>query len=272
MKRQLIGIVVLCALVACVGCDPAWDAYQQIELGKPLSADSLLLTEGKTDGPVHIWGEQDRILVPVVVGILGVNAIVDVEGNVAGKGYVAQAYGHWGVCQSAAIRRVFEIEVPQYAYHNPPAEGLDESQDIIWPTHVTPEGTVELTEEDVLDIALWDAKAPTNVLEYLIFARRHLSDSGPIKDDQWDGIPLFSLLMYTGGQMHDFSELQRYGQQLTGMTEDGFDWTYRNPYGYTLRIQNLGDRRFRVEEKYFRVFDPFLIIPYIDMMNMSIWN
>ena len=70
----------------------------------------------------------------------------------------------------------------------------------------------------------------------------------------------FGLGMFTGGRYYDFSSMSQYAPRLTEITEEGFDWTYRNPYGYELRIQNLGDRRFRLEEKYFRVFDSLMLL------------
>lgn len=260
MNYQRIYVALVSMIVACTGCDRGWQAYDQIELGKPLPADSLLLAEGTAEGYVYVWNEEAYVSVPVINSRLYVCASVDDQGKVTAKTYTAQAGAHWGICQSAAMRQVMEVEVPEGAYHDPPAEGLPDRW-VALLTTISSEGYVAPEEG-------WaqEAEAATNVLGYLILARNELSHhtvTGPVpfkEEPDWTTMILGALGMFTSARYYEFSRMPQYAPRLTEITEEGFDWTYRNPYGYELRIQNLGDRRFRLEEKYFRVFDPLMLL------------
>jgi hypothetical protein len=254
MKYQQRWMIALCAMIACAtGCDRAWQEYERIELGQPLPADGVLTTGEHAAGNTGAWHERGYTLIPAVIGELSVSATMDSEGVVIGKSYTADALGHWGLCQSAAFRQVFEVEVPEWAWQDC-SEGGEAYPSQPYAADLTlgpqPEGRV----------------GP--IVTYLVGARQTLlSQRGPdLPDDvqQWYTGVFFGLFMFAEGQFSDFSQWEQYAPQLEGMTEEGFDWTYRNSHGYSLRVQNLGGRRIRLEENYFRIIDPFFIIPYID--------
>ena len=274
--------ILACVAAACAGCDRAWEAYQQIELGQPIPADNLLMTDGwAVEGQVRAWGDAGYVPFPAIGSGLGVRAVVDAEGDVTAKSYIAQAFGHWLICQSVALRTAMEVNVPEEIFHDPPAGGLSYRWRMNFDTMVSPAGRVQLTPAARDDeYALEPAEDPTNVLAYLILVREHCS--GHSYDDPAEPVPdeppfvqrmlsgvFFSLGMFTGGRMDEFSQLAQYAPQLVRITEEGFNWTYRNSYGYELRIRNLGGRRFRVEEKFFRVFDPFMLIPTLEIMGQE---
>ena len=121
---QRIYVVLVSMIMACTGCDRGWQTHEQIELGKPLPADSLLSAEGAAEENAHAWGEIAYVPIPAIAGGLYVCAIVDAQGTVTAKTYKASAYGHWAACQSAAIRQVMKVDVPEEVYHDPPAKGL----------------------------------------------------------------------------------------------------------------------------------------------------
>ncbi|MHC4985004.1 MAG: hypothetical protein ACYTFO_02485 [Planctomycetota bacterium] len=264
MIHHRILVILTCVAIACAGCDRAWEAYQQIELGKPIPADNLLLTDGLAEGHLHTWTQQDHSPFPVAASRLYVAASVDQVGNVTAKTYTKQAGGHWGLLQSAGSREVMEIEVPESTYHNPPVEGLGDRWSG-WTTTVSSTGHIAADEDDAAEVA-----AATNVLGYLILARDRLSHhmmTGPVPFREQPDLGtalLGALTLYASARYCEYARLPQYASELSEVTQGGFDWTYRNLHGYELRIQNLGGRRFRLEETYSRLFDAFMLTAQLD--------
>ena len=116
----------LCALAAAAllaaGCDGAWQAYEQIQLGKPIPTGHVLLREGRVEdgggGRARGTYEYSRWL--IVSTLDGVSVFVDASGNVTAKRYVASAAGYWGLLMSSATRTVLEVQIPGPAFHDRP--------------------------------------------------------------------------------------------------------------------------------------------------------
>ena len=250
MNHHRILVILACVAATCAGCDRAWEAYQQIELGQPIPADSLLMVEGERIDDVQAWGEVDVVPFPAIVGVLGVGAKLDEQGRVVAKLYGADALGHWTICQTAARRWTMEVEVPAEVYRDPPPEGLSAA----W-------AAPELSE------------TATNALEYLMLVQRYCAKRTEQRGGDAPEVEVFprgaffSLVMYLSGRdAASLTSLTDQAPHLAGMTRDGFDWTYHDPYGGRVRIRNLGNRRFRIEGKYFGLFDPLMLIPLLENM------
>jgi len=229
-------------IAALAGCDRAWQAYEQIELGRPLPADGLPENMIPANKGNYAWHEDTVLLIPAITAGNGVVAIVE-DGVVVSKVYSSSGFGFWLLCQSIAKRWVMEIEVPEHLYVSPPVEGLVEQ----WGYNY-----YRLT--------------PTNALEYLIRNFEEHSTASrdarrPGKDEQmrWSFVS-YEAGMFSYEKDPPPEKLWNQTASLVGMTQEGFDWTYHDPFGGTLRVQNLGHRRFRLESKYFGLFDPLMLL------------
>jgi hypothetical protein len=126
--------VTVCAalLILGSGCDRGWREYQQIAIGAPLSKDLLLVREGRDHGKdqVRVWGEFACSNIPPVLGWDSVGVLLDAEGRVIAKRYIAVAVAHWGLLQTLSARSVMDIQVLPQTFgelppttsdtHNPP--------------------------------------------------------------------------------------------------------------------------------------------------------
>lgn len=245
MNRSWLILLVL--PFAGVACDRAWQAYEQIELGRPLPKDNVLVTEGEVEGHVRSWDEKALILFPYSAGGARVRARTDAVGNVTAKSYSAAAYGHWLAFQTGAMRSVAEIIVPEQFYCAPPAEGLAEA----WTTYKPPE-------------------EPTNALEYIMRVRFDWDEPqfGLSRDGQHLVPFSFSMSALWGmdatDALPDIKDLLGQTKALVGMTQEGFDRTFRNTYGGTLRVRNLGGRRLRFEGRTFEILDPLMVVMVVN--------
>ena len=252
MRRIVVEIMLLCCIALAVGCDKAWQAYKDIEVGSPVPAENLLSREGQTEGSVIAWDEMAIVNLPAIGGSLSLRVVTDDAGNVVAKQYDAGAFGHWLLCQTVAVRHVIEAQVPEEAFHDPPAGGLSSE----WLLRPPP-------------------RKCTNVAEYLIFINcqggrvRGKEMKEPTGLDQITQNLLFGLGMYSYGKAPVLPDLGEIAGVFDGVTKDGFDRRYTNAYGGTCRIQNLGDRRIRIESKYFRIFDPLMLLACLEMWTVG---
>ena len=245
MRRVVVEIAIVCCIALAVGCDKAWQAYEAIEIGSPVPAENLLSREGRTEGHITAWDEDAVVTLPAIAATLSLRVVTDDAGNVIAKRYDAMAFGHWLLCQTIAIRQVLEVQVPEKAFHEPLADGLS-SQESHRPP---PPGKC------------------TNVVQYLAsinhqaqYGYHHNEAEDPSGLDEMTRYLLFGLYMWSYGKAPILPDLGEIAGVFDGVTKDGFDRRYTNEYGGTCRIQNLGDRRIRVESKYFKIFDPFMLL------------
>ena len=116
-------------------------------------------------------------------------------------------------------------------------------------------GTVFRTKDGAtyLKITSTGLEEPTpNVLEFI-----HALDfpAPPVKPERafrFPGCPLllypiYALYMYHYGGVFELMDVARFPAAFAGIMRDGFDWTYTDWQGGTIRFQNLGGRRIRVE-------------------------
>ena len=124
---------VCCLLLAClIGCQGPWQAFEEIDVGKPVPDKGILRREARKGEFEWAWGDAYGARFPVSAGHSAVRILLDKQGNVVAKEYQAMAAGHWLLFQAAAWRRVFEVKVPEYAWNDPPNVGQSPTLDE-WP-------------------------------------------------------------------------------------------------------------------------------------------
>ncbi len=352
--------VVLALLFAVVlgGCDAAWPAYEQIELGKPLPKRHLLLRQGQQEHERLVWASRATASFPPA--LLGDSLLVvrDKNGSVTAKVYVAGAVTHWILCQWAACRLVMEVQIPEEAFRDPPAgwkepamPGTDRMSRIVkrlsplvvevetaeplstaWDgpdrslltgevtaslavrihprrlgkriSKMVQAGPTDIAVDPAKDVDLTDlagaevlrgpgletrivAEKPDevslkvflripfrphkNVLEYLLGVPVHYPGLSAGETDLPEEVERIAhsfslLLMIFPFKVTVVDDMAEVPGALAGITRDGYDWTYRNPHGGTLRIQNLGNRRLRIESKAFDLYDPFFLLGILKLM------
>ncbi len=352
--------VVLTLLLAVVlgGCDAAWPAYEQIEIGKPLAKRHLLLRQGRQQHERLVWVSRATTSLPPT--LLGDSLLVlrDKNGNVTAKVYTAGAATHWILCQWAAFRLVAEVQIPEEAFRDPPADWKEPAMperdrmsrilkcispllvevetapplQTVWegprrslstgevtgsvgvrihprrlgkriskmvqagPTDIAidPAKDVDLTglfgteilrgdgletrivaekpDEVTLKVFLRTPFRPhQNILEYLsgapgAFPGLFVGETEVPEELERIVSSFYPLFMIFSNKVIGMEQIAQAPGVLAGITRDGYDWTYRNPHGGTLRIQNLGNRRIRIESKAFGLYDPFFLLGILDLM------
>ncbi|KKN57901.1 hypothetical protein LCGC14_0557320 [marine sediment metagenome] len=71
--------------------------------------------------------------------------------------------------------------------------------------------------------------------------------------------PIYGTYMWHHNKVMRLWYLAQCPAGLAGITEEGFDQTYTNWAGGTIRVQNLGGRRIRIESKGFTLNDPLML-------------
>lgn len=69
-----------------------------------------------------------------------------------------------------------------------------------------------------------------------------------------------------GSKTIGLTDAAAYPACLLGVTREGFDWRYTGPVGGSLRIQNLGNRRIRVESRAHAVYDALLLVAWVEVV------
>jgi hypothetical protein len=232
-------------LVMASGCDKGWIAYQQIEIGRPLSPDHLLIREGQGDGSDQAkgWSEVAASTIPLVFASDTVGVLFDADGNVIAKRYIAFALGHWGLFQTMAARSVMEIGVPQSPFGKMPTN-----------TYLTRE-------------------SPATLGEYLQVLEKHPSpDLTEAQNDDMKpcfqavaGRLFFVSYHYIHGCLSPVSggDLAEAIDKHPGLMTRGYDLRYRDQIGRHYRIRNLDGRRIRIEGSCFRIADPLGAVLFI---------
>ena len=228
------GFVFAMLLVLGSGCDRGWLAYQQIELGRPLSADHLLLGEGSNKDGIKGWGERAVNNIPPIIAGDSVAVGLDAEGNVMVKRYYAVALGFWGLFQTVAVRSVMEVEVPRSPFPKRPPS-----------SHATRYSPTELG--GYLELLEW---------------RLHQGSTRPQQDPMqncsiWASMWFFYAAHHIHGCSEPFSVCaEDVIDKYPGLMNQGYDFRYRDVLGRYYRIRNIGGRRIRIECSSFRIADP----------------
>lgn len=269
MKRILSGYCVAaltCSLAWPTGCTEARLAYDHIELGKPVPKGNLLVRDGK---PIERGAAAVNGIVwpvPTIVGEDTVAILVDKVGNVTGKIYEGCAFGHWGLLLTSSRERAVEVIVPEEYYREPPPGWTSFRSDELFA-----QGAVLSTDPSASAPLARPQRAPANVQEYLIalmFPERPYGRSGVITrflDCPLLALPLFTAAMYAHNLDVSLEDVCQVPASLAGITREGFDWSYTNPYGGTIRVHNLGGRRIRIESGGVAISDPFMLALYASL-------
>ena len=237
-KKIATGFVWAMLLVLGSGCDKGWVAYQQIEIGRPLSPDHLLLREGQSDGKGQIkaWGEFASSSIPPVLAWDSAGVLLDAEGNVVARRYVAVALGYWGLFQTITARSVMEVEVPPRPFGKlPPNSSTTRNP----PT--TLREYLELVE---------DSSVPVNLTQSQGDRLGACFASGT-------GMVFSASVEYAAACVSPFALCRLGGiiDEFPGAMNHGYDLRVRDDLGRCYSVRNLGGRRIRVESSWFRIID-----------------
>ena len=113
---------VCCLLVPLLaGCQGTWEAFKEIDVGKPVPKGGLLDRLARKGRFEWAWQDEGVMGFPPIAVMSSVRTLHDSQGNVVAKEYEATALGHWVLVQTAALRSVIVTRVPGHAWHDPPA-------------------------------------------------------------------------------------------------------------------------------------------------------
>jgi hypothetical protein len=231
-KKVATGFVLAMLLVLGSGCDKGWLAYQQIKLGRPLSPEHLLVREGRAKDKAKGWGESAACHIPPVIAWDGVGVLLDADGNVRARRYIAVALGHWGLFMTIAARSVLEVEVPAPPFGKLPATPSDPSN-----PPATLGQYLKLVEED---LSLDNTEALEEPLGACFLNRLAYIATGHA---------LFTVSSFVG-------ELGGVIDEHPDAMSRGYELRCSDDYGRRFRVRNLGGRRIRIEANWFRIIDP----------------
>jgi hypothetical protein len=259
--RMLIASMALAASMG--GCDRGWQEFQRVELGKPMPTESILrpqkaedpnavpATAPSADGPKRVplvWGDWGAWPVPMSVGWHAVGVRADNEGRVIAKSYLACALSNYLLVKVAALRHVVEAQVPPSVLIEPGDE---------------PE-----------DVGCDGKENCRSLRSYILNA---MSEVYPSTNEAYPDVPEFSrclgmsetafymLGMSAYGGFYDLEQsIKRL--PLKGITRQGYDRTFRPVCGGSIRLQNLGQGRIRVEMNLLRIYDPLMLMAYLYML------
>ncbi len=252
--RMLIASMALTAAMG--GCDRGWQEFQRVELGKPMPADSLLRPENaedsnavsSTDGPAGelVWGDWGAWPVPMSIGWHVVGAREDDEGRVTAKSYRAELWSNYLLVTVPAMRRVVELQVPPRV--------------LLEPTNEEEDGYLVGTEN-------------CRTLRGYILNAMNEVDPAPdwCEQDTDQFLTVLSGVNYMTGMITAgaYNGLEQSIQHLPlkGITQEGYDRTFRPVCGGSIRFQNLGQGRIRVEINLLRLYDPLALVGYLYMLQ-----
>ena len=247
--RMLIGSLALAAAMG--GCDRGWQEFQRVELGKPMPTDTMLgpqkakdpnavpTTAPSTDSPkLLVWSDLGAWPMPMSVGWHAVGVRLDDEGRATAKSYRAEIWSNYLLVVTPAMRRVVELQVPQRV--------------LLEPTDGEVEGYLVGTEN-------------CRTLRGYIFNASHEVGSYPVFEQPGSRILGFlSGGNFVTGMMaagaYDSLETSIKHLPLKGITQQGYDRTFRPVPGGSIRLQNLGQGRIRVEMNLLRIYDPLALV------------
>jgi len=254
--RMLIAAMALAASMG--GCDRGWQEFQRVELGKPVPADSILrpqkakdpnavpTTAPSSDGPKRVllvWSDWGPWPVPMSLGWHAVGVKADSEGRVIAKSYRAELWSSYGLVVVPVMRLVMELQVPSSVPLEPG------------------------NHEEAVSIV---GTATRRTLRSYIINALHEMDQGPESGEQ--SHPSQFLVWLSG--VNYMTGMSAYGGvdglkrsignlPLKGITRQGYDRTFSPVCGGSIRLQNLGQGRIRVEMNFLRLYDPMGLAGYL---------
>lgn len=241
-------LVAVSAFLLCTGCDRGWQVYQEVEVGKPLAKQSPLELHWSdkdpnrtvdyprtvADSKLHVWNKLGFWPLPWSTSSCQVCALVDANGLAIAKSYEALLAVNYLVVKTPARRSVVEIRVPE-SLLKPPADrkALQDCDD---------------TESDSVVRYIFDVRAELSFTPRVPPAGMRIAH---IIANYYGVLMAFSM-----EGAHSALESSLGEVPLKGISEEGFDRTYRTVEGGSLRVQNLGGGRIRIETNLLRFYDP----------------
>ena len=234
MGRRIAGTALCVALVALAGgCGKAWDLYQQAEIGQPLPADSSWPEAKQGGAGVYTWCESGGSTVPASCVAQYVSIETGENGAVIRKAYFARSMTNWLVGVGATMHHVVEFHLPSVA----PG-----------PEDETPTGLPQSLRDQIVRAAQLSGRD----------LGLGCTDRGPdFSAFGWNGEAAYGCLMVIGSSMHTMSELP-----LNGIETPGYDETFRNFISGSVRYQNLGGGRYRME---------IVVVDFMDSLMLTFW-
>lgn len=234
----------LLLLLISTGCPGPWEAYQEIELGKPIPDDSIIVKKGVLDGHnAGIW-EFNMLPFPAFAGYSWATSY-EVEGKTIKKEYLAMAYGDWIFFQTGRIRIVTECLLPSSVQD--PVKDWQYSDGVSKDTwsefHNAAEYLFHSPSNESIDFDSALNYEPTEIFP-LTFMILH---------------PINVKITYMGHAEMVFFLNNTGGNMLAGLSHEGFELHYTDSYGSYVRIRNLGKGKLRMEMSWPCICEPPLL-------------
>lgn len=249
MTRSVLAVFAATAVaVTATGCDRGWEMYEQVRLGRPVPEDLPLSVVGSgAQGPDATpdpkrerklgWHDVGVCPLPPSMGGHGVGVWVDREGRVLGKSYQATVFSNYGAAVVAAMRHVAEVRLPASVLAAPDGTGQ------------APEGKSEPT------------------LRSLLSATVHQATHRPVWTANTWILRLCGANLYSSysmaSSMHHLEVSVAHLPLHEAAAIEGYDRTFNVVPGGSIRVRNLGDRRFQVDINLCRIYDPLGLAAYL---------
>jgi hypothetical protein len=246
------------------GCDRGWTVYQQVQLGQPLPAESPLRpaeqdanaaepsTRPEKKLECYTWADSGVWPLPLSFGWHVVAARMDSQGRVIVKTYAAHVLSNYVLLRVPAVRQVVELEVPAGIPmdQQPPVDGMPKVTGGAAPVDEGPETISTLREY----LTVFMLASDEDLLAY------REDSPGPLLQVALGTNYELALSTYIA-----FYYLQKSVEKLPldGIDKDGYDRTFRPVAGGSIRLQNLGGRRIRMEANLLHFYDPFRLTAYL---------
>jgi hypothetical protein len=234
----LLAITLLAA-----GCDRAWDAYNEIQLGKPVPAESLLAEKGVNVEGGWAWDRQIIRRLPAMYGIRRISVKTDENGIAIAKHHLTNTAVHGVLFISVSCQTQQESLIPDAIQADIAAGKMTQKKFLTWWKNVLSKPPED--PRDLIDGHTWE---PSTV-DMILFA------------------PVAMALSATSEPVGHRNTIINYAPDLLeGLAKKGFDRTFwpRHEVGISsLRIWNPDGKRIRMESYTGLLSDPCFAMPML---------
>lgn len=245
------GLAAILSVAFLAGCNAELDQYRQAQLGKPLVAECVL----STTRPAHGQKVSGRLRLinwqlPAIAGYRTAAVLIDTDGKVTAKLYSELVLEHWLVTQVGVKDMRFEADIPEEYFNEAPVGDRLVLQ------------TEPVRQRKAKNVAGYLA----DVLGMFENAARSQLPEQPT----FNIAANFAMVMFVCGRTTWPDSPNLHPEDFRGLIKNGFERVVDFGDGGVAIVRNLGGRRVQLDFKFFRIIDPFFLIPMIECSGRGV--